>query len=169
MVLVSTANLRCFMLCVQDLLDSPQVQSMREIHHHPGTSCFDHSLFVSYVAFRLARRWGLDHRAAARAGLLHDLYLYDPRGRSWTQDRYEGFQCFAHPRAALKNAWALCGSLTAKEENIILSHMWPLSRSMPRCREAFVVNAADKLCATAEVVGFYRRVYSPRMLAAAPA
>ena len=62
---------------------------------------------------------------------------------------------------ALKNAWALCGSLTPMEENIIVSHMWPLARKMPRYREALVVNLADKLCATAEVVGlrrFSRRV-----------
>ena len=47
------------------------------------------------------------------------------------------------------------------EENIIVSHMWPLARKMPRYREALVVNLADKLCATAEVVGlrrFSRRV-----------
>ena len=137
--------------CVGELLASPQVQAMKDIRHHPGVSCFEHSLFVSYVAFRLARRWGRDGRAAARAGLLHDLYLYDPRNKS----NYHGNQCFAHPVAALKNAWALCGSLTPMEENIIISHMWPLARRMPRYREALVVNLADKLCATAEVVRLY--------------
>ena len=169
MTLIDEANVRCYLSCVQDLLDSREVQSMKDIRHHPGTSCYDHSLFVSYVAFRLARRWHLDYRAAARAGLLHDLYLYDPRARTFTQDRYEGLQCFAHPKAALKNAWALCGSLTPKEENIIISHMWPLARKMPRCREALAVNLADKVCASAEVMGFYRRVYGPRMHACAMA
>lgn len=169
MAMIDAANIRCFLVCVEDLLYTDQVQSMKDIHHHPGTSCFDHSLFVSYVAFRLARRWRLDYRAAARAGLLHDLYLYDPKERTFTHDRYEGLQCFAHPKAALKNAWALCGSLTAKEENIIISHMWPLARKMPRCREAFVVNLADKACASAEVMGFYRYLYGPRMCACTPA
>ena len=167
MYFVDSVNTRCFLSCVEDLLYTPQVQSMKEIRHHPGTSCYDHSLFVSYVAFRLARRWGLDYRAAARAGLLHDLYLYDPRSRTREQDRYLGVQCFAHPREALKNAWALCGALTPKEENCIISHMWPLARQMPRCREALVLNLSDKLCATLEVFGLYRRVYSPRMHAAA--
>ena len=140
-------NIRCFVNCVRDLLDSPEVQSMRALPHHPGTSCYEHSVFVAYVSFRLARRWGLDYRAAARAGLLHDLYLYDARNKP----AYYGNQCFAHPVAALKNAWALCGSLTPMEENIIISHMWPLSRRMPRYKESLVVNLADKLCATAEV------------------
>lgn len=143
-------NYRCFVGCVRDLLDTPEVQSMRGIPHHPGMSCYHHSVFVSYVAFRLARRWGLDYMAAARAGLLHDLYLYDSRDKS----QYEGNQCFAHPVAALKNAEKLT-ALSAKEQNIIISHMWPLSKRMPRCKEAVVVNLADKLCATAEVSGIY--------------
>ena len=147
-------NIRCFVNCVRDLLDSPEVQSMRALPHHPGTSCYEHSVFVAYVSFRLARRWGLDYRAAARAGLLHDLYLYDARNKP----AYYGNQCFAHPVAALKNAWALCGSLTPMEANIIISHMWPLSRRMPRYKESLVVNLADKLCATAEVSHLYHGI-----------
>lgn len=160
------ANYRSFFDCIRDLLDSPEVQSMRNIPHHPGMNCYDHSVFVAYVAFRLARRWRLDYVAAARAGLLHDLYLYDPKDKT----RYHGNQCFAHPREALKNAWALCGSLTPKEENIIISHMWPLARKMPRYRESFVVNLADKTCATVEVSGLYhylRRHYRRRAASAA--
>lgn len=144
-------NFHCYLNCVQDLLDSQEVQSMRNIRHHPGMTCFDHSVFVSYVAFRLARRWNLDYMAAARAGLLHDLYLYDAHDKT----QYEGNQCFAHPVAALKNARALCGELSPKEENIIISHMWPLSKRMPKYKEALVVNLADKVCATVEVSGIY--------------
>jgi len=153
MYVVDDINWACYAASVADLLSTPQVQSMKDIRHHPGTSCFEHSVFVSYVAFRLARRWGLDYAAAARGGLLHDLYLYDPRDRS----AHPGNQCFDHPKFALRNAETLCGRLSAKERNIILSHMWPLSPRMPRCKEALCVNLADKLCATAEVVGYWRR------------
>ena len=79
--------------CVEELLSSPQVAQLKGIRHHPGVSCYEHSAFVSYVAWRLARRWGADGTMAARAGLLHDLYLYGPRSLpSWRQ-------CFAHPAA----------------------------------------------------------------------
>ena len=97
--------------CVEELLFSSQVQHMKSIRHHPGVSCYEHSVFVSYVAWYLADRWGADARTAARAGLLHDLYLYDPR----TLPSYR--QCFAHPVAAAENAAALCGGLTAREKN----------------------------------------------------
>lgn len=165
MVFFDDQNWQCFLGCTADLLATEEVRSMVDIPHHPGVSCYEHSVFVSYVAFRLARRMGLDYRAAARGGLLHDLYLYDSRDHS----NYEGVQCFAHPKAALKNATALCGALTDKEENIIISHMWPLARRMPHCSEACVVNLADKMCATAEVMRIWRRLKLRRTVVAAAA
>ena len=103
-------------------------------------------------AWRLARRWGADGALAARAGLLHDLYLYDPRSLpSWRQ-------CFAHPVAAARNAAALEGALSPKEENCILAHMWPLSVRAPHSREAAAVCLADKLCSVAEVLHVWRRL-----------
>lgn len=161
--LVDEWEWQCYLRCVGDLLRTPAVQSMRRLPHHPGASCYEHSVFVSYVAFRLARRWRLDVAAAARGGLLHDLYLYDYRDRT----AHPGNQCFDHPRFALENARRLCGGLTAKEENIIISHMWPLSARMPRCAEAAVVNLADKLCATAEVLGYWKRSQIRRLALAA--
>lgn len=144
--------------CVGELLAQPQVQAMKAIRHHPGVSCFEHSLFVSYVAFRLAGRWRGDSRKAARAGLLHDLYLYDPR----SLPSYK--QCFVHPLAAERNARALCGGLSPEEENGILAHMWPLAPRAPRSRTAAAVCLADKLCATAEVLGIWRRLELYRLV-----
>lgn len=153
MPLIDPANRAAYVSCVRDLLLAPQVQSMRALPHHPGVNCFEHSIFVSYVAFRLARRWGLDGRSCARCGLLHDLYLY-----RWNdQTAHPGLQCFDHPVFALRNASALT-PLTAKERNIILAHMWPLAFHLPRSREAWVVSLADKLCATAEVLGVWQRL-----------
>ena len=153
MTVINEVNWQCFLNCVGDLLFTPEVQSMRRIPHHPGTTCYEHSVFVSYAAFRMARRWNLDYMAAARGGLLHDLYLYNPRDKS----AHPGNQCFDHPVFALRNAQALCARLSEKEQNIIISHMWPLARRRPRCPEAAVVNLADKICATAEVLGYWKR------------
>ena len=60
--------------------------------------------------------------------------------------------------------------LTEREANAILTHMFPLSAHLPRCREAAVVNLADKICATIEVAHLYRTRFIQRLLpAAAPA
>ncbi len=126
--------------CVEELLFSSQVQHMKSIRHHPGVSCYEHSVFVSYVAWYLADRWGADARTAARAGLLHDLYLYDPR----TLPSYR--QCFAHPVAAGE-----CGRAVRRPdrpgENCILAHMWTLSRpaAARRPRSAWPTSCAPRL------------------------
>ena len=138
---------------VKDIITSSQVQSMRNIPHHIGMTCYEHSVFVSYISFRIARKLGLDHVAAARGGLLHDLYLYNSDERETL-----GFShCFVHPKQALKNAASLC-CLSEKEENIILSHMWPLAKTAPKSREAFLVSFADKYCATAETMRIWHRM-----------
>ena len=161
MKLITQTNRAAYLACVQDLLDTPQVQSMRSLPHHPGVNCYEHSIFVAYVAFRLARRWGLDWRACARCGLLHDLYLY----RSDDKAAHPGLQCFDHPVFAARNAARLT-PLTDRERNAILAHMWPLALHLPRSREAWVVSLADKLCATAEVVQLFRRLKLRAVLAA---
>ena len=145
-------NTAAFLQCVSPLLDTSEVNSMKQWRRHFYTTCYDHSLFVSYVAFRLARYFGWNYRAAARAGLLHDLYLYDPADNS----AHPGNQCLDHPEFALRNAMALCPDLTENEKNAIVSHMFPLAVHLPRCREALAVNIADKICATIEVVHLYR-------------
>lgn len=139
-------NQTSYLSCVEDLITTRQVESMKQWKHHFSVSTYDHSLFVSYVAFRLARRLGKDYRMAARMGLLHDLYLYDSHDKS----AHPGNQCFDHPVAAARNAAQLV-ELSEKEENIIISHMWPLAKTMPQSAEALIVNGADKFCATLEV------------------
>lgn len=163
MAFLDEQNWQSFLDCVDDLLADSRVRSMRDIPHHPGCNCYEHSVFVAYVAFRLARRWGLDYRMAARGGLLHDLYLYNAH----IPGTHPGNQCFDHPVAALRNARALCGGLSEKEENIILSHMWPLARRRPRSAEAAVVNLADKFCATVEVFQIWRRMRMRQVVVAA--
>ena len=56
------------------------------------------------------------------------------------------------PGSACVNA-ERCFAITRKEQNIISSHMWPLTfRHVPTCREAVIVCLADKYCAVLESV-----------------
>ncbi|MGN0968752.1 MAG: HD domain-containing protein [Oscillospiraceae bacterium] len=141
-----------YLRCVGFLLSSDEVKAMKRWRHHFSITCYEHSLYVSQTAYRLAARLGWDSRAAARAGLLHDLYLYDPTDHS----AHPGIQCLDHPVAALRNARALCPDLSEREANAILTHMWPLAVHLPRCREAVAVNLADKACSVAELYRLFR-------------
>ena len=161
MVTIDTYHWNGFLDCLDGLLYTREVQSMRTLPHHVG-NCYEHSVFVAYLAYRLGCHWGLDIKACARGGLLHDLYLYNGRDRS----AHPGSQCLDHPEFALRNARALLPDLTEKEANIIQAHMWPLAIHMPHSKEAWTVSLADKICACLEVAGVFRRTRVRAMLAA---
>lgn len=135
-----------FHACIAELIDTAEVQQMCHIPQHGQISCFGHSVLVAYLSYRICRKWELDWRAAARGGLLHDLFLYD-----WhIHGTHEGLHAFSHPRAACSNANRIC-ALTDREQDIILSHMWPVTfRHFYRYPESAVVSCVDKLCAVAE-------------------
>ena len=71
------------------------------------------------------------------SGLLHDLFLYDWHFHAKETGNY--FHGLTHPRRALENAQRLF-SLTDREKNIILRHMWPLTITPPKYREAYVLS-----------------------------
>lgn len=135
-----------FVSMMRELLDSDQVRMMGRWKHHGPVTTLDHSLFVAFSTYRVARLLRLDVRSAVRGALLHDLYLYDSHDKS----AHPGNQCFDHPRFAARNAAALT-ALTPKEKNIILSHMWPLGGPLPRSLEAWMVDLVDTVCAGLEV------------------
>ena len=90
---------REFFECIRDLYFSDVVQAMGEISQHvPTVNCLEHSLFVSFVSYRMAKKRGLDYRAAARGALLHDMFLYDQHEK----DNFVGRHAAYHPLAALK-------------------------------------------------------------------
>ena len=58
-------NAAAFLSCVGPLLETPEVGSMKQWRHHFSITCYQHSLFVSYMAFRIARRLRWDYPPTA--------------------------------------------------------------------------------------------------------
>lgn len=143
---VSKSEVDIFLDCVSDLLVSEDVQKMCCFTQHGDTTTFDHCLMVSFSSFRFCRKFNLDYRAAARGGLLHDLFLYDWHDKK-LRSNLHGFH---HPSIALRNADSVF-DLDDKEREIIKRHMWPLTVVPPKCREAYVICYFDKSCTVKEV------------------
>lgn len=132
---------------IRDLLKKPEVQQLKEIKHHHYTTRLDHSLRVSYLSYRLVKKWGGDARATARAGLLHDLFYYD-----WRTEKLEGgSHAYIHPRVAVKNAEKLT-ELSDLERDIIIKHMWLATIAPPKYKESYIVTFVDKYAACKEVL-----------------
>ena len=139
-----------FMAHVEDLLTSSAVRRMRSFRHHFNVNRLEHSVSVAYLSFLVVRRLGGDARAAARGGLLHDLFLYDPREK----DSYQGPHPLVHPRVALENAKQHF-VLSGLEEEIILTHMFPVGTAVPLHLESLTVCLVDKYCAVGEFIGSF--------------
>ena len=132
---------RRFRELVENLWRHPAVQEMARYPQHGTTSCLVHCLRVSYLSYCLCRRRGLDDAAAARGGLLHDLFLYD--WHTYRPKRGEKLHGFTHGARALENARRHF-VLSATEEDVILRHMWPLTWSLPATPEGRIVCLVDK-------------------------
>lgn len=134
---------------IRELEQSGQLASLRDFRQHGACSVYDHSVAVASLALKLARRLRLrvDEAALVRGALLHDYFLYD-----WHEpEPGRPLHGFYHPKAALKNARRDYG-VNAKETDIILHHMFPLTLSPPRTKEGLLVCVADKVCALKETV-----------------
>ena len=137
---------------VSDLLENEVVLRMKKFTHHGSTTCFQHCLNVSYYNYRICRLFSWNTRAAARAGLLHDLFLYD-----WHEkNKGHSLHGFKHPYFALRNA-SRDFSLNDIEKNVIVRHMFPLTPIPPKCREAWIVCMADKYCSARETMYTVKR------------
>ena len=133
---------------VSELLKNEKVLEMKQYRQHHNISCFDHCLFVSYNTYLICKKHKLDYISAARAGLLHDLFLYDWRKR---ENGRKGLHAFTHPKEALKQALTIT-ELNDKEQDIIENHMWPVTPKFPRYKETYIITLVDKYSAVAEAL-----------------
>ena len=135
---------------VENLINNSFVLQMKIYTQHGATTCYQHCINVSYYSYRLCKFLKLlrfDVKSVARAGLLHDFFLYD-----WhTEKREKGSKLhgFSHSQIALENAKKHF-ELNDCESDIILKHMFPLNIKPPKYRESVIVVLVDKYCAILE-------------------
>ncbi len=138
-----------YMEIVSDLLENEKLQQLDDITHHHYTTRLIHSLFVSYVSYKIAKSMNLDYVSTARAALLHDFFLEE---REEIELLGLGSHNTIHPKIALKNAEKIT-ELNKVEKDIIVKHMFlcTFSVQVPRYQESFIVSMVDKYCSVSEV------------------
>ncbi|WKF84546.1 HD domain-containing protein [Lacticaseibacillus pantheris] len=136
---------------VDDLLAEPAVQKLANYTQHHHSNRLEHSIRVSYTSYLIGVKMGLNVRALARGGLLHDLFYYD-----WRTTKFDsGTHAYVHPRIALHNAEHLT-ELSPMERDIIVKHMWGATLAFPRYRESYIVSLVDDYAAMAEFMHPWR-------------
>lgn len=141
-----------FQSILKDILENDTVRKMYNFRQHYDTTCFDHCFKVALYNYIICKKLHLDYISATRAGMLHDLFLYDWRIHQKDRKR---FHAFHHPRIALENSLKLF-NLNEKEQDIILKHMWPITIMPPKFVESYITTLVDKYCALEESYIHYK-------------
>lgn len=139
-------NHKEFVAIIEDLWKHPLVCELDGYSQHMNTSRRQHSLNVAYYAYNIGKKLNLNLSDTVRGAMLHDLYLYD-----WHNDQpVDGRHVDVHPNQALENARSIT-EVSDTMADCIVNHMWPMGTGRPQSKEAWVVQACDKLCAFLEV------------------
>ena len=110
-----------------------------EIHH--GVTRLEHSLNVARTAYNWAKKLKWDnYEEITRAALLHDFFF---------SDDIKDCNQLHHQTIAARNAIKYF-NINSKQQNIIAAHMFPLTKTMPKYKESWLVSFADKYCAIKE-------------------
>ena len=130
---------------IKPILKEAEMQRRKEFPHHINESVYAHVLRVSYDCYRIGKFLHMDYKSLAIAGLLHDFYekpwQYCKEKKPFLQNH-----AFTHAREAVENSRRIFGSemVTPKIEQIMITHMFPINRRIPRSKEAWLLTLVDK-------------------------
>lgn len=142
---------------IKDIAFSPVTLEMENYIQHGFTSCYEHSVYVSYYSYLIAKDLGLDYKSVARAGLLHDLFLYDWHIKDTKDKPLFQKHGFVHPQIAFENANKYF-ELNDIEKDCILKHMWPLTIKFPVYKEGYILTFVDKYSSIIETIKGLRSI-----------
>ena len=137
-------NDKAFYNIIKPYYEDKHIKTLENIPHHKSSNRLEHSLNVSYRAYKIAKKYNLNYESVAKAGLLHDMYFNRINDMKCAEDKIK-LLTNDHPKAAVDNAKKYF-DISKLEEDIILTHMWPISKYVPKYKESFIVGLADKIC-----------------------
>lgn len=139
---------RKYRILVDDIVENKEFLKLENIIHHECNR-FDHSVRVSYWSYKVGKMLKLDYEKIARAALLHDFFFEDNIDANY---KTKITTMLKHPEYALENSKKYY-DLTELEEDIILTHMFPIVPRLPKYIESWMVDIVD------DVVSIYEKTY----------
>lgn len=158
---INAEDKRCIQEYLRGIADTEEALRMKGFRQHGHVTTYQHVMNVVCMSCAINRAVHMhaNCKSLVRGAFLHDYYLYDWHAPK-SPKKLHGFR---HPMLALENA-NKSYELTPKEQNIIVSHMWPLTLTrVPKSREAAIVCLSDKLCAVYESVFRDKTMYDIKL------
>lgn len=137
-----------FLDIIEPILQNEEFQKLKDIAHH-GLTRYDHCIRVAYGSYLFSKALHLDYVQVTEAALLHDFFTDEVREMGFLKRLQE------HPKYALKNAKKYY-NLTPMQEDIILTHMFPVTFLPPKYLESWMVDLVD------DGVAIYEKLLSTR-------
>ena len=140
---------KIFFSILKEISTNSRFHECNKFIQHGNTTVKRHCIRVAATAYYIALKTGIkvNERELIRGALLHDYFLYD-----WHEKLLRNqIQGFTHPKTPLQEALKDF-TLSKREENMILHHMFPLTPCPPKYREGWILCLADKICATRETI-----------------
>ncbi len=136
-----------------DIIGRDEFKRMFSQPHHMWTSLGRHTVLTAKIGLAICdlykrRGRSVDEEKVVRIALLHDMGMLD------RNDRYRNNLdcCRKHPTNSAREAGRIWKDIDEESLDAIRSHMWPLSRSRPHSREAFILCIADKIASMMDLI-----------------
>lgn len=130
---------------IKDILESKEFQKRKTYAHHGSITVYEHSLKVSYLAYKISKLLKLDSKSVAIGALLHDFYKEPWQSKPPAKNFFKKHG-FTHANEAYLNVNKYFPEvINDKVKDIIIKHMFPLNISLPKYKESWVVTLSDKL------------------------
>lgn len=137
-----------------EILKNRRFQKIATESHH-GITRMEHSMRVAKYTYKIAKKLNIDYVSATRAAILHDFFTVEEFGN--VKGLAKGI---LHPDIALANS-RLEFDINDIEANAIEAHMFPLSLTLPRYKESWLITLIDKGVAIFEMSSYkftYRKL-----------
>lgn len=131
-----------------DIINTNKFNELKNEKHH-GLTRYIHVMRVSKFTYKISKKLGMDYVSATRAALLHDYFTKNDFDEESTSRK----ELVNHPSIACINALKEF-KLNELEINAIESHMFPLSKTLPKYKESWLLTLVDKSVATYEMTKF---------------
>ncbi len=136
-----------FLEIEKEIIESPKYQTLKNDYHH-GLNRYIHISHVAKYTYYVSKILRLDYISATRGALLHDYFNEEDY-----LDKHGLEKPRIHPFLALNNSLKEF-DLNIKEQNIIISHMYPIGLIKPLYLESWIVTFIDKIVATYEYINY---------------
>ena len=127
---------------VKPLLDSCPFEETKKNKHH-GITRYEHSMRVAYFSYIVTKFLRLDYKETTEAALLHDFFTDEVKNKNGIARLRQ------HPSCAVENAKKYF-ELSAKQEDIIKTHMFPVTFTPPKYLESWIVDLVDDVASIYE-------------------